>query len=242
MKLAVCFFGEFRNIKLVTDMFVKNILAHYDIDVFCHTYQFTSYQNKSQELNKELLEYFKEKIKPKKLVLEDYNKLDFNKYLELTNHNSMCTVSQIYSRYMANQYRKELGKDYDIVLFTRYDVMWKWVNFSTCKEKKIYLELRLLDYNYYSNPEVADIMCDLLNHLRDYKGYAEGRQLENIFREWISRNSITAYDTGYKLLGRGGIIRNVEHELIAIKENNYRHWLQFNCGNVCRRSGNLLNY
>jgi hypothetical protein len=242
MKLAICIFGEFRNLKLVTDMFIKNMSDVYNPDVFCHTYELTSYQNKPNELNKENLEYFKDKIKPKKIVVEDYNKLDFNKYLELTNDNSKCTVSQIYSRYKANEYRKELGGNYDIVLFTRFDVMWKKVRFSSCKGKKLYLELGLLDYNYYSNMEIANVMCDLLNHLRDYKTFAEGRQLENIFREWTRRNKIGVYNTGYKLLGRGGIIRDVEHELKAIKENNYRHWLQFNCGNICRQSGNLLNY
>lgn len=127
MKVALCFHGstgykqklrgsdleelEPLDISKPIQSIKDNLINHYETDVFIHSW--------SKERSDELIE----KLSPKKFIFENHKKFS-RKFTDRKN----ATCSKYYSVEKSNQlkklYEKEKNFTYDVVMHTRFDILW----------------------------------------------------------------------------------------------------------------------
>ena len=136
MKIAVCFFGHLRTFKRCAPYIKRNLLNHYDCDLFMHTWSEynhntkTWHNNKSIKgtVNKEKILSVYEDIKDiiiEKQIVEDMGNITItsdNKIMSLFGIKSMYHSMQI-SYNLCEQYAKNNNIEYDFILLIRPDIV-----------------------------------------------------------------------------------------------------------------------
>jgi hypothetical protein len=140
-RIALCLNGQPRFYEKGFDMFDKHLFAHYSVDVFCHLWWDskcigTSFEvapwsriKKPVVMDENCFSWISAHYKPKKIQADAPRTFTtFNKYPRTTsstapnNFFSKC-YSQQQSIQLKEQYEKEMGFIYDVVVIGRYDLM-----------------------------------------------------------------------------------------------------------------------
>ena len=117
MKIALCLSGQPRSFEKGYEYHKKNLLDHYDVDVFIHSWMYSE----------ELLDKIEDLYKPKDMDYElPLSKIYFKRYFvgnpQYPAHN---TGQMFYSVFRANQilskYSQTFNQDYDVVIRSRFD-------------------------------------------------------------------------------------------------------------------------
>lgn len=140
MRIALCLTGQPRALEEGFSYYQKNLLAHYNIDVFCHSW--------NTHLNDKILELYN----PVDYKFENYK--FSKKYDEIYAHCNVhhtspprYSLAQFYSvlqtRDMKSKYELENNFTYDWVIKARYDYALNFViNFEKLDTSKIHLPIR----------------------------------------------------------------------------------------------------
>lgn len=137
MKIAVCYRGHLRTLSKTFDNQKEFLFADHDVDFFCHTWNVYDDQ----------LDYIKEVVKPKRLLVEDVKLFERNPYNSMTVSESCMetnfekekflndgylqgrpynVLSMLYSLNKVNSLRKEYCQSeniqYDAVIVLRPDI------------------------------------------------------------------------------------------------------------------------
>ena len=136
MKIAVCFFGHLRTFKRCATYIKKNLLNHYDCDLFMHTWSEYNHNTKTWHDNKSIAGIVtKEKILSvykdikdiiiEKQIVEDLGNITItsdNKIISLFGIKSMYH-SMLTSYNLCEQYAKNNNIEYDFILMIRPDIV-----------------------------------------------------------------------------------------------------------------------
>lgn len=136
MKIAVCFFGHLRTFKRCAPYIKKNLLNHYDCDLFMHTWSEYNHNTKTWHDNKSIAGIVtKEKILSvykdikdiiiEKQIVEDMGNITItsdNKIMSLFGIKSMYH-SMLTSYNLCEQYAKNNNIEYDFILMIRPDIV-----------------------------------------------------------------------------------------------------------------------
>lgn len=139
MKLALCLSGQPRSYKKAYEYINKNLLQHFDVDVFFHTW--VNEPSKSFIFD-ELRELYKPKI-----ASYDYSlPSDVNSFMRVANgsHPANFCTSMFYSINLANEYRTKhevFGAfRYDYIIRSRFDfALNKVIDFDSLQNGKVYV-------------------------------------------------------------------------------------------------------
>jgi len=129
MKLALVLSGQLRSFEQGYEYIKTNLLDHYDVDVFFHTW--------SKNWNNKVLVLYN----PKEVLVEDDAIFgDFKHYrIESNNHPARNTVLMYRSIKYANMLRQNSGIKYDWILRTRFDFALNTkINFQDLEPNKMY--------------------------------------------------------------------------------------------------------
>ena len=147
MRIAVCLSGQPRTYRYTIDN-IKNYFSDYDVDYFCHAWNYDTNKVKNFETNsldyvEELVDVddFKksiiEKFQPKELIIDSADKLKNHRF---------PYYSLLYSQLMANHYKRQYenknGFKYDYVIKARYDLVFN-------PQTKFKLDLRTLSASHH---------------------------------------------------------------------------------------------
>ena len=166
-KIALCLSGRIENIKECYNSWYKYFLKYYDVDIFIHC----SIPNNNDK-------YFIEKIiQPKKIIYYDISKKDMN----LNNLLKLQTYRINKCNELKNNYSKYYNIDYDIIIKSRPDIIFKEkLNIDFIQNNILYVPLNNLNSNnifslgitdqiFISNDKnIMDICCDFKYNMYNY--------------------------------------------------------------------------
>lgn len=129
MKIALVLSGQLRAFQQGYNFIKKNLLDHYDVDVFFHTW--------SKNWNNKVLELYN----PKEALVEDDTVFGkFNGYkIASDNHPARNTIMMYRSIRYADMLRQKSDINYDWIVRTRFDFgLNKKINFEQLNTNKMY--------------------------------------------------------------------------------------------------------
>lgn len=155
MRIALCLSGQARSYKKAHEYVNKNLLRHFEVDVFVHTWR-PVYSRAHFYTN------LQETYSPINLVMDENLPPETNSDLFVPNHShpaNFCT-SMFYSIYKSNDLRvkHELLNNikYDFVIRSRFDLaLNKVIDFSSLEKGKIYTSKDTDDTNPLLNDQFA---------------------------------------------------------------------------------------
>ena len=111
MKIALCFSGQTRSFEKGYEYFKRNLLDHYDVDVYIHSWKRTAVEGEScvNGLYKPKDYLFEDKL------MGDYDSI-YTKTPDVVKHPPRFTYSMFYSK---NEVLKLIDGQYDWVISTR---------------------------------------------------------------------------------------------------------------------------
>ncbi len=225
MKIALCFSGQIRSFEKGYEYYKKNLLDHYDVDVYIHSWL---------PVNPDIVQLYK----PKKVsfvspILEDVNK----KYTNTPNaakHPPKNTYSMLYSMYMVS---KMLSTKYEWVIKTRTDYALNTViPFDTLDNTKLYIpNCRMTPERDFGNDQFAFGSQKTMN---DYmKTYLYIDEYYNAGNQFIGEDMMRANLYKHNLHGENLVYVNMNnpfppgphngtwHSLIR---DDYANWTETN--------------
>jgi hypothetical protein len=211
MKIAIQISGHLRSFRQTCKTFSK-AFGRYSPDVFCHTWDTMGHgdavwwtptgDSNRDPVNENVQNELTEILKPKKLKVESQLQ-----YVAPEPHLGVKGYSAVRNQYngikaaneMRIEYEKETGCLYDVVIRTRYDILY--TNALAQKELESASHAgrevgSLSEILFFSNPERMNKICSLVDQIDHYgpkaiavHGYFEG---EIPFRRYIT-------DLGYNV-------------------------------------------
>jgi uridine kinase len=178
MKLALIIAGYLRGINENIAYIKKNIIQHYDCDIYIHI---TSDDSDMKYYNKKLsIEFIQSELRPKVLLIS--NNIKFTNDSTLNN-----LLNQNYKYYWLNEEMKKISIiekiTYDVVIKIRPDVhIIDILNFTDLSINKVYIPLDskidmkklkkpddkyICDIIAYGSPAIMNIYFDYYNHIID---------------------------------------------------------------------------
>jgi hypothetical protein len=118
MKVALCLSGKPRSHERGFEYHKSNLLTHYDVDVFVHTWN---------DINDNVLDFINSNYKPKRMITTNvFNNENLKKYPDIhPDWPARNVVHMLYSVFRSNhekrQYELEQGFTYDVVIRSRFD-------------------------------------------------------------------------------------------------------------------------
>lgn len=230
MKIAVCISGQPRVMKYTVHNTIHFFnTSNFQIDYFCHTWDYNSYKRKNtgKDADKnpvwweeetaadknEILNYMKI-LNPKKYIIHSKSNLHFH-----FPWNSMF-YSMMYANHLKREYEFENNFTYDLVVKTRYDEVYdpnatfiidSWFNPKNYLDIYCTHKLRMeYEYNrintsdafFYGSSMAMDIMTD-------------------VFWQTFELNKESYYDD-FECLGPGVRMQNLcEHKNLNLKPVNF---------------------
>lgn len=168
MKIALCFSGQARAFEQGYEYYKRNLLDHYDVDVYIHTWKFSE-QNRLVEL-----------YKPRSIDTQVPPVGDFdNKYTNTPNaikHPPRFTYRMLYSM---NQVSEMIHGEYDWVIKTRTDYALNVkIPFEELDNTKLYIpNCRMVPERDFGNDQFAfgskDTMMKYMSTFRNIDKYYE---------------------------------------------------------------------
>jgi hypothetical protein len=168
MKIALCFCGQARSFEKGYEYYKRNLLDHYDVDVYIHSWKFEDYQK------------YVNLYKPKDYLFED--KLVGNYDILYTNTPNAqkwpprFTYAALYSM---NEVRNAIQGEYDWVIKTRSDYALNGrIPFEQLDNSKLYIpDCRMVptkdfgnDQFAFSSQENMDKYMSTFEHIDEYYG------------------------------------------------------------------------
>lgn len=203
MKIAVCISGQPRFYNKGYEYLKKNLLDHYKIDIFFHTWK-----NETTDFS-DLLELYK----PTKYTISDplFNDID-EKYTRIPGEKfpAYFSVSGLYSIYYANLLKMELENNknfkYDWAVRIRFDYALNVeIDFSILDKTKIYIpNCRMVPERNFGNDqfavgssEVMDKYSSTYKHLDQF--YNNGTVMigEDMLRENLTLHNLIGENLVY---------------------------------------------
>lgn len=150
MKIALCFCGQARAFKQGYEYYKRNLLGHYDVDVYIHTWK-----DKNDEYYKEL-DYL---YKPKNMVVQSPVAGDYvDQYYTNTPNPQRHPPRFTYSMFMSmNECRKLVNGKYDWVIKSRTDYALNGIiPFDKWDNSKLYIpDCRMVPERDFGNDQFA---------------------------------------------------------------------------------------
>jgi hypothetical protein len=149
MKIALCFSGQTRSFEKGYEYFKRNLLDHYDVDVYIHSWKRTATEGVS---------CVNGLYKPKDYLFEDKLMCDYDSIYTRTpdavKHPPRFTYSMFYSK---NEVLKLIDGQYDWVISTRTDYALNVViPFSELNNSKLYIpNCRMVPERDFGNDQFA---------------------------------------------------------------------------------------
>lgn len=176
MKIAVCYRGHLRTLSKTFDNQKQYLFQNHDVDFFCHTWN----------VYKEEIQFLKEVVKPKRLLIEDSKQLYINPYNSITFHDQFDSsleftkdkkitdgylqsipynvLSLLYSLNKVNSLRKEYSQAnnivYDGVLIIRPDIYF----YDSFKYEEV--DIDKINISWYENiGDHLNNMHSIIDHI-----------------------------------------------------------------------------
>lgn len=192
MKIAICLSGQFRTGEYALPS-ALNFFQGHDCDYFCHAWQDnnmrlatpdryrTFLKTVDKQYTKEYIESILEKLKPKKVIIEENSA-----NVPYPGPWSQMFYSLMISNWLKKEYEIENNFKYDVVVKTRYDFVYppNWTfkpmfhkhepltdyleifsNHATRMSME-YSNINASDTIFYGSSAAMDIFCDLYRYLQ----------------------------------------------------------------------------
>ncbi len=146
MKIALCFCGQSRSFEKGYEYYKENLLRHYDVDVYIHSWKF--------EDSKKLIELYN----PKDYLFEDKLMGNYDAYYTRTPNAQKWPPRFTYSAlYSMKESSKLIDGKYDWVIKTRTDYALNTViPFSELSNSKLYIpNCRMVPQRDFGNDQFA---------------------------------------------------------------------------------------
>lgn len=202
MKIALCFSGQPRSFRAGYQYYRDNLLEHYDVDVFIHSW--------NSERNDEIVELYKPKAYEfQDTLVGDYDKL----YTNTPNPHKWpprFTVAALYSMYKSMLLKcsaeSQSQTKYDWVIKSRTDYALNGkIPFESLEATKLYIpDCRMTAARDFGNDQFAfgssavmDKRMSIWPHMNDY--YRSGVQMigEDMMSAHIKANGLTGDNLVY---------------------------------------------
>lgn len=225
MKLALCLSGQPRSYAKAFQYIKKNLLDHYNVDVFIHSWKAKSSTNQAQ-----LFEYIGGLYGPVTIFFDNELPNTINSDLRVPNasHPANFCTSMFYSIYRSNDFRirHQTLNDvkYDFVVRSRFDLaLNKLIDFETLEKGKVYISKDtdgpnplLNDQFAIADPDTMNVYASTFLNLR--RLYNSGVPLcgHEMLQEQLTQNNIPVerididhpFTDGKFNIGRHSIIRD----------------------------------
>jgi hypothetical protein len=218
MKVSLCLSGQIRSQTLVRDSIKKYLIDPYDCDVFCHFWhrydnlKYQNYYNKSD--TDQYGSYSSDSVKE---IVDFYKPISLKYQFPLFEQNTKSMLFSIYeSNNLRTEYEKNLGIVYDVVIRSRYDILFKsQLIIEEVKDNTIYTINRpggcggYNEWVVYGKPNVMNVYSNIYN---EYKNTQRILELcpEGMFGEYLNKLGIQV-----KYINRVfGVVREHGGELI----------------------------
>ena len=249
MKIALCFSGQPRYIEKSFEQFQRGIFEKNDVDVFAHLWWDDSYKGKTfvwesddrypEDYNP--LEAFKEKFKPKNIIVEPHKPKEFFGYSEFP---TKCRfdpsldkdiVRSIITRQRSQWYSLQQSmsfeelKDYDLIIRARTDLEFMDpIDFSEYGNEKVFMmdgalqcggDRHYQDWFWFGPYEYMTAINNTYDKILPY--YESGlRHMHELMEESISEEDIDGEicDLGVYVMKRNSI--DIREQTKLIKENS----------------------
>lgn len=206
-KMALCISGQPRSYKIGFEYIKKNLLDHYDVDVFYHSWL------KQDIDSNNIFAEIKQLYNPKSYSVEKTlaNVFD-DKYLRIPNEKfpAYFTVSAFYSIYKANNlkmlFEKKNNFFYDWVIRIRFDYALNAIpDFSLLEKNKVYIpNCRMVPERNFGNDQFAmgsskviDMYSETYLNLDEF--YNKGTVMigEDMLRENLTKHNLIGENLVY---------------------------------------------
>ena len=165
LKLALCLSGQPRSYAKAFEYIKKNLLDHYDVDVFIHSWKAKSSTNQAQ-----LFEYLNGLYGPVTSFFDHElpNTINSDMHVPNASHPANFCTSMFYSIYRANDFRirHQTLNDvkYDYVIRSRFDLaLNKAIDFNTLEKGIVYISKDTDGPNPLLNDQFAIADPDTMN-------------------------------------------------------------------------------
>lgn len=221
MKIALCLSGQPRSFEKGYEYHKKNLLDHYNVEVFIHSWMYPE----------ELLDKIEALYKPKDVEYElPLNERYFDKYrVGNVQYPAYNTTQMFYGVFMANQickkYSQTLNIKYDVVIRSRFDFAINAVlPYDEIEDGKIYVpncrqnpEHTVANDQYaYGRPEVMNLYAQTYNNI-DF--------LHSHGCPYNGEELMCANLNAYGLTGNNLVYVEVQHPFEPDKYGSMRHSL-----------------
>ena len=191
MRIAICLSGQPRVIEHTTSAILKFFSGAYECDFFCQSWDYNTYKRKTinpkpgdpacwwdgdELVNREWIESRLQLFQPKKLIIQGVDALK-NRF-----HWDSLTYAMMMSNNLKRQYEIENNFKYDIVVKSRYDIIFNNPQFvitpSATKDNYLdifvthkgrmpfeYNRVNVSDAMFYGTSTAMDIMTDVYRDL-----------------------------------------------------------------------------
>lgn len=190
MKIALCLSGQPRGLVKAHSYVKRNLLDKYDVDVFCHTW---SNENDISKLYSPIS--IKEDPPSLLQVSEHYKTRD------PINHPARNTFCFFYSIMEADKLRRNSGKNYDVVIRSRYDyAIARSIDFSQFDMSSIWVPMVKIpmptgflctDQFAFSNIENMEAYSNVYPSIDDYYNSGIPINGEDLLSHHIRNNKIS---------------------------------------------------
>lgn len=190
MKIALCFAGQARSFVKAFDYYKQNLLTHYDVDVYIHTWQFEEQQK--------LIDLYKCDVYKFELPLQgDYNKI----YTNTPNAKRWPPRNNYLQFYSMNEVSKLVSKEiqYDWVIRSRTDYALNVIiPFAELNNSKLYIpNCRMVPERDFGNDQFAfSSQSNMLKYMSLFKNvdkyYNNGTQFvgENMMQANLHEHNL----------------------------------------------------
>ncbi len=234
MKLALCLSGQPRSYAKAFEYIERNLLDHYDVDVFIH-----SWKSKSNLNHAKTFEYISGLYGPVTIFFDPELSSNINSDMHVPNasHPANFCTSMFYSIYRANDFRIRYQTlndvKYDYVIRSRFDfALNKVIDFGTLEKGKVYISKDtdgpnplLNDQFAIADPDTMNVYASTFLNLRQL--YNSGVPLcgHEMLQEQLTRNNVPVerididhpFTDGKFNIGRHSLIREDIDKFVDIK-------------------------
>jgi hypothetical protein len=199
MKIALCIAGQPRSFKLGYDYIKENLLNHYDVDIFIHTW-------KNDDVDE-----IKQLYNPVSILIEEPLQEDFDSLYKNTpnavKYPPRYTVSSYYSIYRSCELKTKnefkTNTTYDWVIKSRFDYALNVIiPFNEMDNKKIYIpNCRMVPTRDFGNDQFA---------------FSSSENMNDYMSTYLFLNHY--YDQGVQMIGEDMCSANLkQHDLVGEK-------------------------
>lgn len=202
MKIALCLYGQIRDLKQGYTEYLNHILSRYNVDIFAHLWE-----TETSEVNEFIKLY-----NPKSFKIEPQVAFDMNRYSNaygVAKHHpnsfkaAFNSLSQFYSLYqvchLRREYEQQNNIQYDLCIKGRLDIWFKFLNINLD-------ELDLTGYNVpcdpagfiyndviaFATPDIIDLVANKYIKINEWYDQGDYNFIpESVTNKVLTNNNIT---------------------------------------------------